>query len=68
MAVKTLSRRVCYSPHQASKSRKVSERSKLWGLIVRDSVVMILHDEFSKVIFVKKQSFIYILNIEGYAA
>jgi hypothetical protein len=29
---------------------------------------MILHDEFSKVIFVKKQSLIYILSIEGYTA
>jgi hypothetical protein len=29
---------------------------------------MILHDEFPKVIFVKKQSFIYILSIEGYTA
>jgi hypothetical protein len=26
---------------------------------------MVLHDEFFKVIFVKKQSFIYILSIEG---
>jgi hypothetical protein len=29
---------------------------------------MILHDEFPKVIFVKKQSVIYILSIEGYTA
>jgi hypothetical protein len=29
---------------------------------------MIVHDEFFKMIFVKKQSFIYILSIEGYTA
>jgi hypothetical protein len=51
---------------QPLKRRKVCEGSELGGLIVWYAVVMILHDKFSKVIFVKKQSFIYILSTEGY--
>jgi hypothetical protein len=37
------------------KRTEVSERSKLWDLIVWYSVVMILHEKFSQVIFVKTQ-------------
>jgi hypothetical protein len=47
------------------KRRKVCQGSKLGSLIVWYAVVMVMHDEFFKVIFVKKQSFIYILSIEG---
>jgi hypothetical protein len=58
----------CYSPRPASEEKESLKGSKLGRLIVWYAVVMVVHDEFFKMIFVKKQSFIYILSIEGYTA